>query len=124
MNDISPHKNLEAWKMAMELVTRSYKLTAELPESEKFGLRSQMRRAAVSIPSNIAEGAAGRSNQHFAKYLTNAIGSLIELETQFEICLRLNFLHEADCEPVLKQLISCKKVTMGLRKAIRRRDEE
>ena len=110
--------------MAMELVTRSYKLTAELPESEKFGLRSQMRRAAVSIPSNIAEGAAGRSNQHFAKYLTNAIGSLIELETQFEICLRLNFLHEADCEPVLKQLISCKKVTMGLRKAIRRRDEE
>ena len=87
-----PHKKLIAWQKAMDLVERIYELTRKLPREEIYGLTSQLRRAAVSVPSNIAEGAAGRSTIQFRNYLSVAIGSLNELATQLEIVWRIGYL--------------------------------
>ena len=81
-----PHKKLEAWKRSIEITTQVYRLTEKLPEAEKFGLVSQMRRAAVSVASNIAEGAARNTKKEFIQFLHNSQGSLSELDTQVLIC--------------------------------------
>ncbi|MDB2448995.1 four helix bundle protein [bacterium] len=86
------HQRMDVWKLGMELVERLYKSTAQFPDSERFGLTSQMRRCVVSIPSNIAEGAARGSDKEFNRFLLIARGSLAELETQLEIARRLNYL--------------------------------
>ncbi|MHB1402719.1 MAG: four helix bundle protein [Thiobacillus sp.] len=85
------HHELVAWQQAMLLVRQVYELTAEFPADERFGLVAQMRRAAVSIPSNIAEGAARQPKRQFAQFLIVARGSLSELDTQFRIAQDLVF---------------------------------
>jgi four helix bundle protein len=93
-----PHENLEAWREAMRLVRLVYAATQSFPRQELFGLVAQMRRAAVSIPSNIAEGAACSSRREFAQFFNMAKGSLSELETQMLISADLGYLargHEA-----------------------------
>ena len=87
---ISSHKDLQVWNRAMLLAEAIYRLTAALPPAERFGLTAQMRRAAVSVPSNIAEGAARGSSAEFARYATIALGSLAELETQLMLVDRLD----------------------------------
>ena len=87
-----PHKRLEAWKRALELVTDVYKLTDAFPAQERYALVDQMRRAAVSIPCNIAEGAARQTKKEFAQFLHVARGSLSELDTQLEIAGRLGYM--------------------------------
>ncbi|MBM4279002.1 MAG: four helix bundle protein [Deltaproteobacteria bacterium] len=77
-----PHKKLDVWQGAMKSTTAIYKLTERLPEAEKYGLVSQMRRAAISIPCNIAEGAARKGKREFRNFLSMAQGSLSELDTQ------------------------------------------
>ena len=89
---VKRHKRMDVWLLAMQLVERIYALTATLPEQERFGLVNQMRRCAVSVPSNIAEGAARQSDKDFLRFLVIARGSLMELDTQIEICCRPNFL--------------------------------
>ncbi|HEU4664889.1 MAG TPA: four helix bundle protein [Dokdonella sp.] len=84
-----PHERLDVWQDAMSLVEAVYRLTARFPENERFGLVSQMRRAAVSVPSNIAEGAARRSTLEYLRFLSIARGSLSELDTQIQIAARL-----------------------------------
>ena len=91
-NPVRPHYRLEAWKEAMSLVKMVYTLTQTFPKDELYGLTNQMRRAAVSIPSNIAEGAARSSRKEFAHFLSIARGSLSELETQLLISVDLGFL--------------------------------
>ena len=86
-----PHENLEAWKSAMELVEEIYRITTVFPAHEQYGLVSQMRRAAVSIPSNIAEGAGRNGHREFARFLSIARGSLSELDTQHQIAIRLGY---------------------------------
>jgi four helix bundle protein len=86
------HKDLDVWKKGMELVERVYSMSRAFPDSERYGLTSQIRRAAVSIPSNIAEGAARKSDKELLQFLSIAIGSLAELETQYLIAIRLGFL--------------------------------
>jgi four helix bundle protein len=76
------HKDLDVWKKSMNLVVLIYDITSKFPSDERFGLTSQMRRAAVSIPSNIAEGAARKGDKEFIQFLMIALGSLSELETQ------------------------------------------
>ena len=98
-----PHKKLDVWKEGVALATEIYKLTETFPKSEIYGLVSQMRRAAVSVPSNIAEGAARNSNKEFAQFLNIAGGSLSELDTQIEIATNLGYV-----TPEERQLIDGK----------------
>lgn len=99
------HEKLEVWQDAMDLVSMTYEFCLAVPNSEKFGLISQMQRAAVSIPSNIAEGAARDSTKDYLRFLVIARGSLSELETQIKICNRLGF--DAEYKAIL---IQCNKV--------------
>ena len=93
-----PHEQLDAWKVAMQLVKSVYQLTAVFPAEERYGLAQQMRRAAVSIPSNIAEGAGRNGVKEYVQFIGIARGSLAELETQLQIAVMLGFTsddHEA-----------------------------
>ena len=97
-----PHHNLEVWKRSLNYVTKIYKITANFPADEKFGLVSQMRRAAVSIPSNIAEGAARNSKKEFINFLHIAQGSTAEFETQILISRNLNFVTQSQSRSFAK----------------------
>ncbi len=99
-----PHKKLDVWQESMALATHLYQVTENFPKAEIYGLTSQMRRAAVSIPSNIAEGAARASSKEFAQFLNIAGGSLSELDTQLEIAGNLKYLSN-DEKQVLDQKI-------------------
>ncbi len=88
------HKDLTVYKTSIDFVVAVYNLTKIFPVEEKFGLTSQVRRAAVSIPSNIAEGAARNSKKEFSRFLYISLGSLAEVETQLEIAGRLKFISE------------------------------
>lgn len=112
------HKNLIAWQKSINLVTAIYELTEKFPKSEVYGLTSQMRRAAVSIPSNIAEGASGRSKEQFKNYLSIAIGSLNELDTQLEIALRLNYLPKEIAASFNQQINECFALMTALKKSL------
>jgi len=94
MESGKPHRRMEVWQQAMLLVESIYAATASFPKEEMFGLVSQMRRAAISIPSNIAEGAARSGDKEYLHFLSIARGSLSELDTQLEIARRLGFLAE------------------------------
>ena len=93
---LKSYKDLEVWKVAMDLVMDIYRITGSFPSSELYGLSSQMRRCAVSIPSNIAEGAGRRNTKEFIQFLYISNGSLSELETQIEIAFRLNYMKDID----------------------------
>ena len=107
------HKDLEAWKKSIDLVTKVYSLVNNFPEDEKFGLISQIKRAAVSVPSNIAEGAARFSNKEMLRFLDISLGSLAELETQFIIAERLNFFQNIDLYEDIKEVAA---IISGLKK--------
>ena len=113
------HKDLDVWKKGMELVERVYSMSRAFPDSERFGLTSQIRRAAVSIPSNIAEGAARKSDKELLQFLSIAIGSLAELETQYLIAIRLGFLEK---DKSLTNLINDEKqLLLGFRNFIKKK---
>jgi four helix bundle protein len=92
--EIKSYKDLKVWQKAMDLAENVYRITASLPKSEQYGLVSQMRRAAISVSSNIAEGSVRRARGDFARFVNIASGSLAELETQFELCMRLAYIKE------------------------------
>jgi four helix bundle protein len=92
MGNERTHRDLVAWQAAMDLAETIYQQTSTFPKEETFGLTIQVRRAAVSVPSNIAEGAARNSSREFFQYLGVAAGSLAELETQVELAIRLKYL--------------------------------
>ena len=112
------HKDLEIWQRSIELVEGVYKLTRTFPQEELYGLMSQMRRAAISIPSNIAEGAARRSNKEFVQFLYVALGSLSELETQCLIAIRLGYSKDEkilnDIEVLRRKLLNFIKYKKGV----------
>ena len=86
------YRDLEVWQLSMTLVEEVFAVCARLPDGQRFGLVSQLQRAAVSVPSNIAEGHAKRSGKDYPRHLKIAAGSLAELETQLELCVRLDFV--------------------------------
>ena len=108
---VKTHKDLDVWKKAMELAERLYLLTGKFPKEEQFGLVAQIRRSAVSIPSNIAEGAARNSNKEFIQFLYVALGSLSEVETQLLLAQRLKLVNEAT---VFDDIESIRKMLLGL----------
>ena len=91
----SNYKELKVWQKAMDLTVEVYKLVKHLPKEETYALSDQMRRAVVSIPSNIAEGQGRNSDKEFIQFLSIARGSLWELETQIEICLRIGYIDQS-----------------------------
>ncbi len=95
-----PHRNLEIWRLGMRLTGQIYRLTANFPDDEKYGLVSQLRRAAVSIPSNVAEGSARRMTADFLRFLYDARGSLVELDTQMELSDSLAYLPETETDRI------------------------
>ena len=113
------HHNLEAWQQAMKLVKTIYAATTSFPKSELYGLTSQMRRAAVSIPSNIAEGAARESIAEFLKFLSYSRGSVAELETQILIAKDLGYLD--DCDALMNQLDRVSAPLSGLIRSLKSR---
>ena len=94
------HKKLDAWRYSVAFVKEIYRLTATFPKEEIYGLTSQMRRAAVSVPSNLAEGAARRNNKEFIQFLYIAFGSLSELDTQLHIMKEMGYIKDKDVEGV------------------------
>ena len=111
------HKDLDVWKKSMDLVVKVYQITQLFPDTEKYGLTSQMGRAAVSIPSNIAEGAARKGDKELIHFLYISIGSLSELETQYLIAIRLGFVTNEDAFG--QQLIEVKKLLIGFKNYIK-----
>ena len=109
-----------AWQKSMDFVVEVYRLTGKFPPEELYGLTAQLRRAAVSAPSNIAEGAANRTQQQFSNYLSNAIGSLNEADTQLELALRLSYVTRGDYNRLCRQLDECIALSYGLRKSLGR----
>jgi four helix bundle protein len=119
-----PHKKLDVWQAAMKSTTMIYKLTNKLPGEEKFGLVPQMRRAAVSIPSNIAEGAARQGKREFKNFLSMAQGSLSELDTQLDLSMLLGYLSEDHVKEVGSQLLRVDKMLTGLIRTLQKKDKD
>jgi four helix bundle protein len=109
-----PHQKLEAWSKAIELVTDIYKRSEQFPKEERYGLTGQIRRAAVSIPANLAEGAGRRSKKEFAYFLSNSQGSASELETELIIANRLGYLDETTFARLIGQLERIGRLITGL----------
>ena len=109
-----PHKKLDVWQIAMKTTKIVYESTKEFPEEEKFGLVSQMRRAAVSIPCNIAEGAARQGKKEFKNFLSIAQGSLSELDTQLELAVLLGYLSDEEMNEITEQLMRIDMMLSGL----------
>ena len=112
------HSDLLVWQKAMDLVTDIYQVTAAFPSEERFGLSSQARRAAVSIPSNIAEGHGRKATGAYLNHLSIAYGSLMELETQTQIAVRLKFIAEDQASALLKQMNEIGKMLTGLKNSL------
>ena len=113
------HKDLDSYQKAMELVQKTYEVTSEFPDEEKYGLISQMRRAAVSIPSNIAEGAARDAVKENLQFLSYSQGSLSELETQLELSVRLGFLKREVCNEMDTDMMALRAMIAGMRRHLK-----
>jgi len=115
---VSTHKDLDVWKKAMDLAAQVYSLTARFPKEELYGLTSQIRRSAVSIPSNIAEGAARHSRKEFIQFLHIASGSVAELETQRLLAIRMGFIPG---ESIISHVEEVRKLLLGLRRSLKKK---
>lgn len=114
MSTIKTHKDLEVWKKSVSLVTSIYELTKSFPSDEIYGITNQIRRSAISIPSNIAEGSARKGDKEFIQFLYISLGSLSELETQLIIAKNLKYLSEKDFNIISVHLKEIGKMLMGL----------
>ncbi|VAX26274.1 hypothetical protein MNBD_IGNAVI01-3018 [hydrothermal vent metagenome] len=112
-------REMKIWQKAREFVKEIYKTTAEFPSDEKFALALQMQRAAVSIPSNIAEGAGRNSDKDFNKFLSIANGSAFELETQIYLAYDLNYIDKNKLEKLTVKIIEIKKMIYGFKKNLK-----
>jgi len=121
MNNITSFRDLQAWEFGMRLVEEVYALTRHLPREELYGLTSQLRRAAISIPSNVAEGQQQGANKLYIRSLSIALGSEAEVQTQLELIVRLKLLTADRVDPVMQLASRTGKILRGLRKSLRKR---
>ena len=115
---VRSYRDLIAWQKAMDLVAAVYRCTQTFPKAETYGLVSQLRRAAVSVPSNIAEGHARQSTGEFRQFLGHACGSLMEIETQILIAERLGYIDSTTSVPLLECTTEVGKILNGLLRAL------
>ena len=111
-------RDLEVWQSAMDLAVAAHGAAGLLPFSERFGLAAQIKKSAISVPSNIAEGHAQRSDRAFLHFLRIALGSLAELDTQLEIAVRLKYVEEAAAQTLQSQIAQTGRLLHGLRRAL------
>ena len=116
---VDSHRDLLVWQKAMDLVVMCYETTRNFPDAERFGLTSQLRRAAVSIPANIAEGHGRKATKAFLNHLSIANGSLMELETHLMIAERLGYVAPDAIAPILCLSGKVGRMLSGLRKSLR-----
>lgn len=118
MTDLRLHRKLDVWRMSMDFVKEIYLVTEKFPSSELYGLTSQMRRAVVSIPSNLAEGAARKGSKEFKQFLNIAQGSISELDTQIELALLLGFIDKKNHSELMDKLTQISKMLYGLSRSL------
>ena len=118
MENIKDFKDLFLWQRAMDLVVEVYQLVKKLPKEELFALSDQIRRAVISIPSNIAEGQGRNSSKEFIHFLSIAKGSKAELETQLLLCVRINYLKELEIEKAMSLVEEVGKMLHSLQKRL------
>jgi four helix bundle protein len=111
---VKSYKDLDAWKLGINLAKKIYEITEKFPDSERYGLSSQMRRASVLIPSNIAEGSGRNHKKEFVQFLYLARGSLLELETQIELSKMMKFLDNDQYKTIIGLLNRTHRVINGL----------
>ncbi len=122
MSTVKDYRDLIVWQKAMNLVEFAYRTTAKFPKEELYGLTSQMRRAAVSIPSNIAEGQARNTTRDFLHFLAIAYGSLKEIETQVLIAERLGYIDDRQCNDLVQSTTEVARLISGLANSLRKRN--
>lgn len=115
---VESHRDLIAWQKAIRLVVCSYRLSQSFPADERFGLTQQLRRSAVSVAANIAEGKGRGTSSEFARFLNIANGSLTELDTHFVIARELGYLDQASWDAVALQIEEVGRIMTGLRKSL------
>jgi len=118
------HKDLDVWKNSILMVTEIYKITNSFPKSEMYGLTSQIRRSAVSIPSNIAEGAARLHTKEFIRFLYISLGSIAEIETQLIIAGKLNYINSSDFESFENKIKLIRNQLISLIKALKNKSDK
>ena len=118
MQEVRSYRDLIVWQKAMELVVRVYHMTKVFPPDERFGLTSQVRRAAISIPSNIAEGHARNSTKEYRNFLSIAQGSTAEVETQTMIAVRLGYVSEKQTETILEISSEISRMLAAIKKKL------
>lgn len=115
---VRSYRDLAVWQKAMDLVVDCYQMACRFPKHETYGLSDQLRRAAVSVPANIAEGQARWHSKEFVRFLSIAAGSLAEVETHLEIAVRLNYLEKHHYEKVMNKAAQVNRMLHGLKKAL------
>ena len=118
---IKSYRDLEVWQKAMDLVVACYEITKEFPKYETYGLTSQLQRAAVSIPANIAEGQARQYTREFIQYLSISYSSIAELETLMQIAEKLNYLKANQLYKFMDRTAVLGRMINGLRKSLEKR---
>ena len=116
-----PHEKLDVWKKSVEMVTDVYEVTKVFPPDERFGLTSQIRRAGVSIPANIAEGAGRQSDKEFCRFIAIAQGSASELETELLIAKNLGYISATEYERIYEEINTIARMLIGLSRTVRAR---
>ena len=123
MTPIRTYRDLLVWQKSMVLVTEIYRKSQRFPVQEQYGLTSQIRRAAISIPSNIAEGFGRQSTGDYLRFLNIAVGSLFEVQTQIEIALNLQFINESDFEEIFEKSREIDRMLSSLMQKLKIRKE-
>lgn len=113
-------KEIKVWKKAIKLATEIYLVVSDFPKEEKFGLSNQIKRAAVSIASNIAEGAGRNSNKEFGQFLSIANGSCYELLTQITIASKLGLMEKSKSEEICEKIVEIQKMIYGFKKKLKK----
>ena len=120
MEKLRTHKDLDVWKKSIDLVAEIYEITKSFPKDEIYGITNQIRRAAVSIPSNVAEGAGRNHDKEFIQFLYISLGSCSELETQIVISSKIKYIDGKTMDEMLSKISDIRRMILGLIRAVTR----